>query len=56
MKYSTPVVRDLGTLTSLTLGQNGSSPDGGVYVNQNGHGVDSASQKGTGNPNGTGHG
>ena len=29
MVYRTPVLRELGTLSSLTLGQNGSCPDGG---------------------------
>ena len=28
MYYSTPQLRDLGSLSYLTLGQNGSSPDG----------------------------
>jgi hypothetical protein len=29
MKYEKPELRVLGTLTSLTMGQNGSCPDGG---------------------------
>jgi hypothetical protein len=29
VQYKTPVLRSLGSLTSLTLGQNGSCPDGG---------------------------
>lgn len=28
MKYSTPELRSLGSLAALTLGQNGSCPDG----------------------------
>jgi hypothetical protein len=29
MQYKTPELRSLGSLASLTLGQNGSCPDGG---------------------------
>ena len=29
MRYTAPELRSLGTLTSLTLGMNGSCPDGG---------------------------
>ena len=29
MRYDTPELRDLGSFSSLTLGMNGSCPDGG---------------------------
>jgi hypothetical protein len=32
MQYKTPELKSLGTLTSLTLGMNGSCPDGGVLA------------------------
>lgn len=33
MKYETPRLRALGSLSSLTLGMNGSCPDGGGHNN-----------------------
>jgi hypothetical protein len=33
MKYSKPELRALGSLAALTLGQNGSCPDGGGHNN-----------------------
>jgi hypothetical protein len=33
MNYQKPELRALGTLTSLTMGQNGSCPDGGGQNN-----------------------
>ena len=33
MNYSTPQLKSLGSLASLTLGQNGSCPDGGGQNN-----------------------
>ena len=33
MQYQTPELRVLGTLSELTLGQNGSCPDGGGLNN-----------------------
>ncbi|MGY1739561.1 MULTISPECIES: hypothetical protein [unclassified Blastococcus] len=56
MEYTTPQFRDLGSLSYLTLGQNGSSPDGGSHDNQNNNGPpsDNNGGQGVGNPNGTG--
>ena len=52
MHYSTPELRNLGSLAYLTLGQNGSSPDGGIYDNQNNNGApsDNNGGQGQGNP------
>lgn len=40
MEYKTPELKTLGSLTGLTLGMNGSSPDGGGLNNQLGGGND----------------
>jgi hypothetical protein len=32
VRYSTPELKFLGSLAALTLGQNGSCPDGGGYA------------------------
>lgn len=39
MEYTTPELKKLGSLTGLTLGMNGSSPDG-MGLNQLGFGND----------------
>ncbi|HWU05300.1 MAG TPA: hypothetical protein VN520_02665 [Streptomyces sp.] len=56
MQYSSPQLSSLGSLSYLTLGQNGSNPDGGIYDNQNAKGTPSDNNQGggQGNPNGTG--
>jgi hypothetical protein len=36
MRYDTPELRDLGSFSSLTLGMNGSCPDGGGRNNTQG--------------------
>lgn len=51
MEYSTPELRNLGSLSYLTLGQNGSSPDGGVFANQNNNGNPSNNNQGGGKGN-----
>lgn len=50
MAYSTPELRNLGSLSYLTLGQNGSCPDGGQFANQNCGGNNNPNGGGQGNP------
>ena len=40
MRYSSPALRSLGSLSYLTLGNHGSSPDGNGKNNQTGGGND----------------
>ena len=39
MTYATPMLRELGSFSSLTLGNNGSCPDGNAPADQRGGGV-----------------
>jgi len=39
MNYATPMLRELGSFSSLTLGNNGSCPDGNAPADQRGGGV-----------------
>lgn len=52
MKYSTPELRPLGSFASLTMGQNGSCPDGNGRNNTQLGGGDAGT--GTGGKNGCG--
>ena len=45
MEYKTPTLKRFGTLSSLTLGQGGSCPDGNTNVTQMG-GMSSCGQSG----------